>query len=233
MQFSDEKAGVRQPFARVHRLGDPQIDDLDGRRTGVRLREHEVVGGDVAMNDPFFVQRSESAKHLLPEAQNKGNIEGFAAPHPLDEGHAIDELLNHVVGAIRQRREVEQGSEVGVFDGCSDFRLAQKALLLGVVRKHLRLQNFDGPEVVEVNVADLVKLSHASNRKHLHHLVFPVDGVSDGKAILFTGHFSSLRVWVPQYKTSGRFQRITRATCPAKLLKTEASTPEPGRPVVK
>ena len=66
-EFAEEHAGLRQSLAALtfgQLLGDAEVDHLDQQFSVVILRQHDVLGRDVAMDQPHRVQMIEAGESL-------------------------------------------------------------------------------------------------------------------------------------------------------------------------
>ena len=173
----DPGAGqVARLDAGVQHLGDPEVDQLDlGLAVGIG-GEHQVVGGDVAMDEPLGMEIADGAQRLLGDLQGEPQGGGAAVAQDLLQRHAVDELHDDEGGAVvLVDGEIDEVRDVGVPELDGDPGLAlEPGLELGV-GDELRAHHLDDPHVVEEPVAYLVDSTHPTLAELLEDLVLAFD----------------------------------------------------------
>ena len=127
------------------------------------------------MDDSGAVDGVEAAQRLDRE---RGGIAGSERPARLDQLvkiRPLDELPDHVAGAVVQGREVEQRGDVRVLDLRGEPRLAQEALVRPRLARNRRAHQLDDADRVEVDVEDLVDLPHPADAELRQDLVLAVE----------------------------------------------------------
>ncbi len=152
------QAGLGQPAAGREARG---ARDAEVRDQGVALREQDVLGLHVAMNQPFPVGVVERFAGLPHQAEGLRHRERALASEPLAQGlavhvrHDVERPGRGLVGCAG----VEQGEDVGVLEPREDLDLEQEALG-GLADDDLRAQDLDGDGAVVFAVARQVHHRH-------------------------------------------------------------------------
>ena len=103
LQLAHEEARARhRQGLRRHPLGDAEIDDLGEQAAVPALPDEDIVGRDVAVNDPLGVDLREAGQDLARDVQGLRGGNRPVPAHPFLERHAVDELPDHVERAVRQ-----------------------------------------------------------------------------------------------------------------------------------
>src|SRR5690606_10639138 len=120
-------AGLRHGEIPTHgrELRDPEIHDLDEIFPAPARREKEdVVGLEIAVDDPRVVRRAESLEELDRELGGQTRIESTPTRDALRERFPFEELHDHVAVTVRQVPEVEHLDDVLRADTTRRLRLA-------------------------------------------------------------------------------------------------------------
>ena len=151
-------------------------------RTWLSRADHDVVGLEVAVDEPLLVRgrqpaprRHEHLQHLLPAARLRLQPVGDGVP--LDELHRDEHL-------ILERAHVEDDDDVRVRQPRDRLRLAQRALPALVARDAvagLDPQQLDRDLAIQLGIVRRVDLAHAAAADQAEHDVAP-DGRASGTA---------------------------------------------------
>jgi hypothetical protein len=117
-------------------LRDAEVEHLDHlqRRIAIVGDQVEIVGLEIAVDDPGGVRGGERAGGLRGDAPRLGVAHAPDAPEPRGEVLALEQLHHDVRDARRQRPAVEHLDDAGVTDRVRGARLVEEALEdLGVV----------------------------------------------------------------------------------------------------
>ena len=177
-QFSEEHAGLGQAvpaFSFGELLGDPEVDDLHQQFPVVVLRQHDVLGRDVAMDQSHRVQVIQSAQGLNGDLHREARRNGSVLGDPLLDVRAVDELPDHVVRPVVELGEVVQHGQVAVLDHRRRARFLEEALQRLIVLSDVRPHDLDHAQLVEMDVPDLEDLAHAAHAEAVDDLVLAVD----------------------------------------------------------
>ncbi len=127
------------------------------------------------MDDAAGVDRLQPAQRLDPELDGQRDRKGAEAAQAVARILALDVLPDHIEAAVGQPREVVEDGDVGVLDLGGEAGLAHEPLLGRRVGGQVLAQDLDHPQLLEVEVADQVDLSHPAAPQALHDLVFAVE----------------------------------------------------------
>ena len=161
---SHAQAGPGQPVS-GRDAGSPR--DAEVGDQGVALREQNVLGLHVAVDQPFSVGVVQRLAGLAHQAQCLGDGERALARDPLAQGLAVH-VRHDVVGAGRRLvggAGVEQGEDVGVLQPREDLDLEQEALRV-LAGDDLRAQHLDRDGAVVLAVAPQVHHGHPAPAQH-------------------------------------------------------------------
>ncbi len=137
-------------------LGEAEVEQLDR----ARARDHDVLGLEITVHDPFRMRRGEPLCHLggqraCRRRRQRSRLE------LVPQRRAFDELHRDVDASVGFSDLVDHG-DVGVDERSGRARLAQKSLAtLGVARVHLG-QELDGHLATKLLVVGTVHDAHAS-----------------------------------------------------------------------
>ena len=139
------------------------------------LRQHDVLGRDVAMDEAHRVEVLESVERLDRDLDGEARRHRAVLRDPLLDVRAVDELPDHVVGAVVELGEVVQHRQVLVLDHRGGARFLEEALQPLIVGGDVRPHDLDDAQLVEMDVADLEDLAHAADAEAVEDLVLAVD----------------------------------------------------------
>jgi len=187
--LAQEEAGPGQVHGAAQGLGDAQVDELDQGLPLDVLGEHDVVGGDVAVDEVVAVQVGEGLQGLQPELQNQVHAQPAAQAQQLGQVAAVDELHDHHRGAVLADGEVVDLGDVGVAQADRRAGLPQEAAAQPLVGLEVGPDHLDDPDLFEQAVADLVDRPHAALAQLGQHLVlvFEAGELGDGHGLLGFG----------------------------------------------
>src|SRR5262249_26764395 len=138
-------------------------------------RQHEVVRGDVAVDDPLPVEIAEGHERLVGDLERQGEVEDPLRLEKIREGHPVDELHDQRGGAVGVEREVVDRADVGVLQARRRLRLVDEPALEFLVGGHVGLHHLDDADLVEEAVADLVDCPHPAFTNLGKYLVLSFD----------------------------------------------------------
>ncbi len=151
----------------VGELGDAEVEDLDPPV----LRQEEVGGLEVAVDDAVLVRGGEAAGDLLGVLDGLAERQRAGGEH-LAERAALEELGDEVGGAV-VGADVEEGEDVGVVEGAGEAGLLLEAAEAVGVLAVLGGEDLDGDVAVEAGVAGAVDLAHPAGPDRAPDLVRP------------------------------------------------------------
>ncbi len=155
---------------RLQELGEAEVEDLDRPV----LRDHDVFGLQVPVNDPGLVRLGEAVGHLVGEVEQALGRQRPGMEH-LAQRLAVDELHRDVdrglVGA-----DVVDRDDVRVVQGGGRARLLLETLAAIDVRGELRREDLDGHVAPEARIARAIDLSHPSRAEGREDLEGPEAG---------------------------------------------------------
>ena len=134
-ELADEHAGLRHRHIRLRRFGHAEVDDLHELGAVAGVRDHQILGADVAMDDAGAMDGFESGQRLDGDAARHAAARACRAAQHLREVLPFDELPDHVVRAVGQRGEIVQRGDVRMLDLRGQPRLAQEAVVRVAARR--------------------------------------------------------------------------------------------------
>ncbi len=127
------------------------------------------------MDDAGRVNGLQSVQSLDAEAHGRRHGERPLAADAVANVLALDVLPDHVEAGVRQGREVVEDGDVGVLDLGGEAGLAHETLLRRGIGGQILAQDLDHPQLLQVNVAHQVNLTHAATAEALYDLVLAVE----------------------------------------------------------
>ena len=106
--------------------------EVDQLQAAVRLH-HDVVGGNVAVDDPRAVHLFERAHQRQKSADQRFRVKGTVLPHALEKRLAVDILHDHVGGVVFAEKVADNDDAAFPGEPREMLRLLQKALFAVVV----------------------------------------------------------------------------------------------------
>ena len=134
---------------------DPEVEQLHNALP----IDHDVVGLDVAVNDPGIVRVGEPGAQILHERQAERELQRRRARQPLSQRLAIDVLHRHE-RATFVFPEVVDNHDVRVTKASQGARFAGEALAELLVVEVVILEEFDGDEALQTRIPREVQRSH-------------------------------------------------------------------------
>ncbi len=117
--------GIRTPRG----LRDPEVEHLHEIVAAIDRRQHDVVGLEIAVDDPALVRGEQGARHLLDDAQDLRRGQGTGADQPLGQELTFDELHHQKGPTAFGHVEVDDLDDVRVAQRRGDLRLLAEARL--------------------------------------------------------------------------------------------------------
>ena len=139
------------------------------------LRQHDVLGRDVAVDQAHGMEMIETVERLNRDLHGQARRHRTVLEDPLLNVRAVDELPDHVVGAVVELGEVVEHRQVLVLDRRGRARLLEEALQALIVGGHVRPHDLDHAQLVEMDVADLEDLAHAADAQAVEDLILTID----------------------------------------------------------
>ena len=159
------ESGLTLSNVRRDNLCEPEIEDL--RRPGVR--DQNVVGFQVAMDDALRVRGVESARDLPRQCEHRVGRHGRPR-QTAPEGLTLKQL-RHEVWLLAVEDGVEDGDDVRMVQAARRARLALEALHTVRVAREFRRQQLDGHDAVEHVVTRRVDDPHPPGPQAIENLV--------------------------------------------------------------
>ena len=156
--------GVHRELAvGVQHLGDAEVEDLDDLLVplvGVDAREEEVVGLEVAVDDPLGVRLGERAQRLPRRLDGLLDPDAPDALDALAERLALEQLHREVEVAVLALAEVEHRDRVRRREQAVGARLAQEARAAHLVDGAVAAQDLDGDVAADGRLLGAVHRAH-------------------------------------------------------------------------
>ena len=171
-QHSDLRLFRRRSCIRV--LGDAEVDDLRDQKTFGVVRQHHVIGRDVAMEQTASMNVIESIENLHRDVGRERERETAVRFAPLAHGRTVDELGDHVASALGEKKIVDDG-DVAVMNLRRHLRFAEKPRAVRVIDEQSLLHHFDAAEGVEVDVTRFEDFAHPTGSEEGEDFVFAVE----------------------------------------------------------
>ena len=157
VSFADERRRARQ-------LGEAEVEDLDP----AVVRDEDVVGLEVAVDDPLVVSGGKAAGDLQRVVEGLADRKRSALEADL-QGVAFEQLRDDVGGAV-VRADIVDGEDVRVVQGAGGAGLLLEAAeLLGI--GDLLGENLDRDLALQAGVTGAVDLTHRPRGEQPHDLV--------------------------------------------------------------
>ena len=147
---AEQEAGRRLlgAEARLH-LREAEVEDLET----ALLRDEEVVGLDVAMNDALLVRGGEHVEQLLADLEHVRERKPSALAYaPRLEELSLEQLHHEVGVAVLGRVVVEDAHDTGVVDLVRGVTLLEKTAARVGVARELGMEHLDGGAAPVVHV---------------------------------------------------------------------------------
>ena len=165
-------------------LGEAEIEDLRKIADRPRLDQKDVLGLEVAVNDPGSVRLVERAAHLDEDGESPGHREGPLVAHRLIQVPALQELHDDV------ERTVFELSVEEHFDGVRVRQMAHRSSFAPEARDEifaigeLRVEDFHPHHAVHLRLERLVDGAHPARPDLLKDLELAVQDVASDERIL-------------------------------------------------
>ena len=163
-----ETVGAAVRSARVlglGELGQAEVEDLDE----AVLRDHEVLGLQVAVHDPGAVRFREAVGGLRGDAEERSRRQG-AVGQNLAQRSSLDELHRDELDAVRGADVVDR-DEIRVVQRRGRARFLLEALQPLGVRREGRRENLESELPTETRVARAIDLPHPARSERSHDFV--------------------------------------------------------------
>lgn len=154
-------AGLR--LFETEELGESEVGDFYPSA----IIEQDILGFDVAMDDPFVVGELEGVADLADDFECLLRV-GRAICDHLPEGWAFDVLHEEVVEAAGGLTEVENADDVGVVQPGEGTGFAEEAFGEGGVVGEIGGEDFDGDGAIEPDLFGEIDGSHTSGTEKLN-----------------------------------------------------------------
>ena len=166
------------------RPGDTEVGDLEARLAVAVLREDDVVGLDVAVDDPAAVREAQRAQDLAGDLDRGRDRQRPFADDPVLEAPALEVLHRDVVGALGLAAVVDR-DDVRVRQAGGVLGLTPEALDERLVARVAVVQDLDRDAAAQLFVFGEVHVRHPAGAELPQDAVAPVEervdqGVGDG-----------------------------------------------------
>src|ERR671923_4636 len=181
LRGADDRAGLRHLTRR--RARDPEVRHLP-LDLGAVLRQQDIVGLDVPVDDPGAVREADRPQDL-PRRLDRGRDRQLALrDNPILEAPPLEVLHRDVVGALGLAPVVDR-DDVGVREASRVLRLAPEALDERVVARVPVVEDLDRDAPAELLVLGEVDVGHAPRAEPADDAIAPVEervdqGVGNG-----------------------------------------------------
>ena len=180
------RAGAAAPRHGLRDLGDPEVEDLHDVGLTVALDEHDVVGLEIAVDDPGAVRVLEAAQDLAGDGE-RALLRQRAGLDDVRERLAREELHGEEELALAGAAEVRDGDDVRVLQAARRLGLALEAARELVLAAQLRQQDLDGEILAHHRVLGAIDGAHAAHAEAAHDAVALADDgaderIDDGRA---------------------------------------------------
>jgi hypothetical protein len=161
-----------RPFAREARLRlaplvdrrvelrEAEIEDLGEELALLVVREEQVFGLEVAVDDAGGVRAREAAAGLRGHRERHAHVDRALVGHPLVERLALEQLEHQERAPVVEAPRVVHVADVGAADGGGGARLAEEALDDDDARGQLLREDLDRDTLADVDVLGLVHGRH-------------------------------------------------------------------------
>ena len=162
----------RVPPARLH-LRDAEIEHLHEGRTADRVREEEVLGLQIAMDDAERMRlgerfaRLDDVVHDVADRQRRLLVDEGA------QGRAAQELHHHVRCAVGERTDVDDACDVLAPEAHDGAGFAEEALERLAAAERVRTHELDGHDLPELHVLGSDDDTHTARPDHAVDAVLP------------------------------------------------------------
>ena len=134
-------------------------------------REHDVLGLEIAVDDPLRVRRAQRARHLVDDGDRAQQIEAALARQHGVERFAVQILHHEEDGPVVRLAEVGDVDDVRVIDQARRARLAQEALDRLLAAAVPLVEDLHRDLLADVDVLAAVDDAHAAATHDLAQLV--------------------------------------------------------------
>src|SRR5262249_54286255 len=148
-----------------------EIEDLDVILLAADGDEEEVVRLDVAVNDPEVVRLGQRLAALADDAEDAHRLHPAVAVDGRAYRLAIEELHGHEEQALAGLAEIEETHRVRVLELRAGLGLVDEAANPLGILGDLGVQNLDGDNAVDGNLAGLVDHAHSALADAINDLV--------------------------------------------------------------
>ena len=180
---ADHLAGLGQPgvFGLAHRAGNAEV-----RHDGVALAEQDVLGLDVAVDDPGPVGIVQRVGHLAHDPECQIHRQGALPVEPIAERFAVDE---------RHHVEQDAGGRAGIMQR-QDMRMLQVGGGLDLAQETFRAdrggdllaQHLDGDLAIVLQIVGQVDGGHATRAELALDAVAVAQGGREAQHRVGVGH---------------------------------------------
>ena len=143
-------------------LREPEIEDLGDLLAVLALAEVDVLGLEIAVNDPDRVGLHEALGDLPDDANGRLRIDEAHARHPVVERLALEQLHGDEGPPVFEATRVVHLDDVGALHTRGRARLANEALDDDGRVRQLGREHLDGDALADVDVLRLVHRGHAA-----------------------------------------------------------------------
>jgi hypothetical protein len=143
----------------VHDLGDAEIQNLH-EPAAVGLEQEDVVGLEVAVDDPHGVRSGERLRNLAADVQSVAERDPTLAIDGLSEGDALQIFHHDVRGAVGKPSEIEHLHDVRAADRRGRLRLGHEPTHGLVVLSQILADDLESDRLIEHRMAAAINDAH-------------------------------------------------------------------------
>jgi hypothetical protein len=154
-------------------LGEAEVQDLGEQLALFVLREEDVLGLQIAVDDVGRVRLGEATAGLRDDRERRLDVEVADLRHSLVERLAFEQLEHEERRSLLEASGVVDVADVRAADGRGGARFAEEALDDHPGRRQLLREHLDGDALADVDVLGLVHGGHPATPDFARDLVLP------------------------------------------------------------
>ena len=175
-RLRERQLRARRARRALHQLGDAEVEDLREVRIVADPQQQQVVGLDVAMDEPARVRGAERHRRLPRDVDRACRRERAVDVELALHRATIEILEHHVVVVVWCDPEIEHLDRVRGVDAQRRASLAREPLERGLVLRQVRLEQLDRDLAVH---REVMRAKHGAHPAFAEHAVEPVPPIED------------------------------------------------------